>query len=92
MLTVKWSDSGANTLVQDTLDKLQEDVDNFAISKGLKHDLVYLNYAGPKQNPLTSYGRSNLKFLKEVAKKYDPQGLFQTQLPGGFKLGSLEQF
>lgn len=90
MLTVKWSESGANAFVQNALDKLQEDVDTLAISKGLKQKLVFMNYAGPKQNPLASYGGSNLKFLKEVAQKYDPHGVFQSQLQGGFKLRNLE--
>ena len=57
-----------------------------AASKGLKHDLIYLNYANADQDPLASYGEDNLSYLKSVAKKYDPKGIFQTQVPGGFKV------
>lgn len=45
---------------------------------------TYLNYAGAKQDPIGSYG--DLATLQEVSRKYDPQGIFQTAAPGGFKL------
>lgn len=46
----------------------------------------YLNYAGPHQSPLASYGADNLNFLRQISKKYDPTGVFQSKVPGGFKL------
>ncbi|GJC97911.1 hypothetical protein ColKHC_06737 [Colletotrichum higginsianum] len=46
----------------------------------------FLNYVNPAQDPIKSYGEENVKFLKEVAAKYDPQGIFQTRVSGGFKL------
>lgn len=50
----------------------------------------YVNYADPSQDPLKSYGRRNVKFMKEVAKKYDPTGVFQRMVPGGFRLYKVE--
>lgn len=51
---------------------------------GLFIDWIYLNYAGVNQDPIGSYG--DLAHLKEVSKLYDPLGIFQTAVPGAFKL------
>ena len=53
---------------------------------GLLHNFVYLNYANQVQDPITSYGRENVAGLKKAAERYDPRGVFQRQVPGGFKL------
>ena len=47
---------------------------------------LYLNYAAPYQDPLSSYTESNFRRLRKIAAKWDPQGTFQYQVPGGFKL------
>ncbi|KAI0391299.1 hypothetical protein F5Y17DRAFT_468321 [Xylariaceae sp. FL0594] len=52
-------------------------------------DWVYLNYADRSQNPLGSYGPANLKRLRDVAVRYDPDGVFQKLCPGGFKISSI---
>ena len=53
---------------------------------GLLHQFQYLNYADPSQDPIQSYGAENVARLKAASRKYDPMGMFQTQVPGGFKL------
>ncbi|KAJ5573169.1 FAD binding domain-containing protein [Penicillium hetheringtonii] len=58
----------------------------YSQSCGASNDLVYMNYAASHQDPLGSYGSANVKFLKDVARLYDPKGLFQTRFPGGFKI------
>jgi hypothetical protein len=50
------------------------------------HPYKYLNFAASFQDPLASYGGIELRRMKKVARKYDPTGVFQTQVPGGFKL------
>ncbi|KAL8783547.1 MAG: hypothetical protein Q9213_004537 [Squamulea squamosa] len=49
-------------------------------------DFLYLNYADISQPVLQSWGSSNVDKLKAASKKYDPSGVFQTQVPGGFKI------
>jgi hypothetical protein len=49
-------------------------------------DFVYLNYAGGSQKVVSSYGKDNICQMWDVSKKYDPKGVFQHRLPGGFKL------
>ncbi|KAL2794207.1 hypothetical protein BJX66DRAFT_351282 [Aspergillus keveii] len=62
------------------------ELDEFARSVGGDYPYVYLNYAAGTQNPLRSYGADNLEFMQRVAEKYDPLGVFQEQVPGGFKV------
>ncbi|KAF4950359.1 hypothetical protein FSARC_13223 [Fusarium sarcochroum] len=49
----------------------------------------YLNYADFTQDPLSTYGTENVKFIREVAEKYDPKGVFQTRVPRGFKISKV---
>ena len=49
-------------------------------------DFIYLNYADISQRVLQSWGSSNVNKLKAASKKYDPSGVFQRQVPGGFKI------
>ncbi|MCJ1335812.1 hypothetical protein MMC09_001086 [Bachmanniomyces sp. S44760] len=47
---------------------------------------IYLNYAAPWQDVITSYGEGNVQKLRKTSKKYDPNGIFQHNVPKGFKL------
>ncbi len=53
---------------------------------GTSHPFLYLNFALSTQNPFCSYGKANVAFLRSMAKKYDPAGVFQRLVPGGFKI------
>lgn len=53
---------------------------------GLYIPFKYLNYADQSQEPFSSYGKQSQSFLRGVSRRYDPTGLFQTSVPGGFKL------
>ena len=57
-----------------------------ARKRGLLHPVQYLNYAAEWQDPIASYGAAEKKRLQRVSKKYDPAGIFQKAVPGGFKL------
>ncbi|EMR67064.1 putative fad binding domain containing protein [Eutypa lata UCREL1] len=57
---------------------------------GAAVDWEYLNYADYTQNPLKTYGEENVAFTREVAVKYDPAGVFQTRMPGGFKISRVD--
>lgn len=64
------------------LDKMTED----AKSRGTFVDFTYMNYSYTFQDPISSYGAENKQRLQEVSKKYDPEGIFQKGVPGGWKL------
>lgn len=66
-----------------------EEIQAFASSVGGAQDWLYLNYANPSQDVLSSYGVENVSFMKKVAAKYDPEEVFQKLCPGGFKLSDI---
>jgi len=53
---------------------------------GTAHPFLYLNFAMADQNPFCTYGAENVDFLRTTAHKYDPTGVFQRLVPGGFKI------
>ena len=66
-----------------------DEVQAFASTIGGAQDWLYMNYADPDQDVFGSYGAENVKFLKKVAAKYDPEEIFQKLCPGGFKLSKV---
>lgn len=71
---------------EEALKDLVKMVEDITKKEGVYHPYKYLNFAASFQDPLGSYGKKELKKLKKVAHKYDPSGVFQTLVPGGFKL------
>ncbi|KAH7115001.1 bifunctional solanapyrone synthase [Dendryphion nanum] len=55
-------------------------------SRGLYDPFIFLNDGGPNQKVIRSYGAENFAKMKKVSAAYDPRGMFQTQVPGGFKI------
>ncbi|KAL4986706.1 hypothetical protein BDW68DRAFT_162633 [Aspergillus falconensis] len=49
----------------------------------------YLNYCDKEQDPLGSYGDKNVRHMRAVASKFDPEGVFQKRVPGGFKISKI---
>ncbi|KAI0141245.1 hypothetical protein GGR57DRAFT_520571 [Xylariaceae sp. FL1272] len=52
---------------------------------------LHLNWAGPEQKVLQSYGIENVEKMRLTAKKYDPNGVFQRLCPGGFKIADVQE-
>lgn len=53
------------------------------------HDpFIYLNYAGPDQHPIATYGAVNVERLRATRSRVDPSGLFTNQVSGGHKVPS----
>lgn len=74
-------------MVKKTAEKIAGDTARLADELGLLHEFQYINYADPSQDPIGSYGVENVEFLINVSRAYDPRGVWQRQVPGGFKLG-----
>ncbi|KAH7041602.1 uncharacterized protein B0I36DRAFT_392705 [Microdochium trichocladiopsis] len=75
----------ARELVQGWYDEIQA----FAKSVGKDSDWIYLNYAYGSQDPIAGYGKANVDKIRAAAAKYDPAGVFQTRVPGGFKVSKV---
>ncbi|KAI6790359.1 hypothetical protein KC361_g7962 [Hortaea werneckii] len=54
---------------------------------GTDDDSLYLNYAGGFQDPIAGYGEASVAFLQATSERYDPGAIFQSRMPGGFKIG-----
>lgn len=61
-------------------------LEQYTEATGTMVEYKYMNYADATQDVLKSYGRENVKRMQRVSSKYDPEGVFQTRAPGGFKL------
>ncbi|KAF2805035.1 FAD-binding domain-containing protein [Mytilinidion resinicola] len=75
-----------HTIAEPKIVAWKDAIEKFAIERAGNVPWRYLNYSDASQKPLTSYGADNVKFMGEVAAKYDPEGVFQRKVPGGFKL------
>ncbi|PWY85006.1 FAD-binding domain-containing protein [Aspergillus heteromorphus CBS 117.55] len=84
-----WNDKADDGLFDDIVGSAQVEMDEYAKSTGAYNEFIYLHYAGRTQNPLRGYGRDNVEFMRQVSRKYDPQGVFQRLVPGGFKISSV---
>lgn len=87
LISPLWTDAAQDSLVGQTAHKMLKDVNDIAAQMNLLHRFQYINYADPSQNPIGSYGQDNVQRLQATSRKYDPTGVFQRQVPGGFKLG-----
>lgn len=88
MVDLSWKDSRDDGLFKQISDSTITEINNYAKSINKDNEYIYLDYAGKNQNPLRSYGSTNVRKLREVAQQYDPDGIFQKLVPGGFKLAS----
>ncbi|KAI1288160.1 FAD-binding domain-containing protein [Xylaria venustula] len=69
-----------------TLREALEKIDADATKRGTSVPFKYLNYAAPFQRPIESYGSYSCAKLRKASQEYDPDGLFQKGVPGGWKL------
>ncbi|KAF2136381.1 uncharacterized protein K452DRAFT_353972 [Aplosporella prunicola CBS 121167] len=83
---LSWKTPASDIIFQRALHQLIADLSAFAKSIGRDNPFVYLNYADGAQDPLRSYGEENVRKMRAAAEKYDPEGVFQTMVPGGFKI------
>lgn len=66
-----------------------DELEDFAKSVGGNVEFRYLNYCDGSQDPLATYGAANIRKMKEASAKYDPTGVFQNRVPGGFKISKV---
>lgn len=86
LLSASWTDETDDATIEQAARKLSADLEQDARKLNAFDPFLYYNYAAPWQNPIESYGAENVKRLRGIAKSVDPNGVFQKQVPGGFKL------
>jgi hypothetical protein len=83
---ISWQGAEQDVLFQKAGADLINQIRDYAKSIGADNPYLYLDYADTTQDPLAGYGAENVKKMKGAAKKYDPFGVFQHLVPGGFKI------
>ncbi|KIY00016.1 uncharacterized protein Z520_04654 [Fonsecaea multimorphosa CBS 102226] len=86
LISALWPNRSSNSVVEQTARSVGAQIDALAAGQGMLHRFRYLNYADPSQSPLRSFGPQNFARLTRASRAYDPQGVFQNNVPGGFKL------
>ena len=72
--------------IQSAVQKLFKDTNTKAKQWGVYRSYIQPTYAEAWQNPFHVRSEGTLKELREASKIYDPNQVFQKQVPGGFKL------
>lgn len=88
-LTSRWTDPKLDTMMNRARDEFITVTESVAKAHKKYHPFLYINYAAPSQDPLCGYGAKSAAFLKATAQKYDPAGVFQKLMPGGFKISKV---
>lgn len=78
-------------LARERMVRFRKEMKQYSVDQGGAVDWEYLNYADFTQDPLSTYGLENVGYIRQVAMKYDPKGIFQTRLPGGFKISKVAE-
>jgi hypothetical protein len=77
MFSLSWDDGAQDTTSHRLVQDLGNAVENLADQVGKLKRFRYMNYAHIEQDVIGSFGDSNKKLLKHVARTYDPHGVFQ---------------
>lgn len=81
-----WKNPADEDRVRESVRKIVDAAEYAAKTNGTYLPFKYANYASRDQDPLASYGDENLQKLRDIANKYDPEGVFQKLLNGGWLL------
>lgn len=84
--TIAYNNAADDQTVEVQLNTVVGQQKQLVKDKGLLIPFTYLNYADKSQDPIGSYGAAAQDKLRAASKKYDPSGLFQKALRGGYKL------
>ncbi|KAI4237076.1 MAG: hypothetical protein LQ349_002123 [Xanthoria aureola] len=86
IVTAAWTNPADDARVQQLVTSIVDKHERVVRKQRLYIPFKYLNYADISQDVIGSYGTNNKRRLRAVSRKYDPKALFQTSVPGGFKV------
>lgn len=87
---VSWEDEKDDKALNMAAETMIQRVKELTKQRGKDNDWIYLNYGLPSQDVLGSYGKENVQKMRRASKKYDPRGLFQKLVAGGFKISNMK--
>lgn len=88
LLSPAWSDAAQDDTVYDAARALIDDVGRRAKRLGVHDPYLYLGYAAPWQDVISSYGPESVAELRALRARVDPGWVFTKKVPGGFKIPS----
>ncbi|KAK9775110.1 putative FAD-binding PCMH-type domain-containing protein [Seiridium cardinale] len=83
---IQWQDDNFDDLAHEAIVRSGGAVREFAEKNGLLLDFEFLNDASWHQDPIASYGHTNVERLRQISRKYDPSRVFQELQNNGFRL------
>lgn len=89
VFTLEYPRNGDDAIHQAAMDSIYEQVKKAAKDRGLLLDFICPTFADKRQDVLRGFGEENVELIKEVAAKYDEQGIFQKLQYGGFLVRDL---
>ncbi|KAF9891613.1 hypothetical protein FE257_003624 [Aspergillus nanangensis] len=82
---VEWIGSAYDGIVAQWVEETTYKINNATQKAGLYDPFNYMGDSAGFQSIFPGYGQLNHQLLQTVARKYDPTGVFQALMPGGFK-------
>ncbi|KAM5372615.1 hypothetical protein ACJZ2D_007389 [Fusarium nematophilum] len=86
LLTNVWENESDDEEGVAILRNLGNEIESLARRQGSSIPFKYMNYSNQEQDVIGGLKKKHRLFLRDVASKYDPEGVFQELQPGGFKL------
>ncbi|KAH7380562.1 putative oxidoreductase [Phaeosphaeria sp. MPI-PUGE-AT-0046c] len=86
LLTESWKRPEDDGRIHAAVAALLDALENKARSFEAYDPYLYLNYAALWQDPMLSYGDSNVQKLRALRDQVDPTAVFTKRVPGGFKI------
>lgn len=90
LLSPAWSDATQDDTVYAAARALMDDVEARARRLGVYDPYLYLGYAAPWQDVISSYGPQSVADLRALRARVDPSEVFTKRVPGGFKIPSAD--
>ncbi|KAM7187236.1 bifunctional solanapyrone synthase [Rhypophila sp. PSN 637] len=81
-----WTNPADDNRIFAAIEEFLIELREIACERGLLYRYIFVNYAYWKDDVMAGYGKDSIERMKAVSAKYDPEGLFQKGVPGGFKL------
>ncbi len=81
-----WDSAADDDVVRRSMSGITDRWKDLARKQDTDLDFEFMNNASGDQNPLRSYGETNLQRLRNISLKYDKAQVFQTLQKGGFLL------
>lgn len=85
-IVAMWEKAEDDETIYRAQKRIEDQINAASKERGLYNAYKYTNYASQFQDPFSGYGSANKARLLQIAKTYDPEGVFQTLVSGGFKL------